>query len=130
MIRKFDAFKLFCDATHVLEMLKGGFGLMDAPQLFTTKVDVTLKKHGMFPTHADKKIYIKHENGVLVLICSAHMDDFKATGDMKWLEWLQNLLQKDFGAEIKLDLSKNFLRYAWGGCAATDMDFFMVAKSG
>ena len=39
-------------------MLKGGFGSVDAPNLFTTRVDNILKKAGMFATKVDPKIYV------------------------------------------------------------------------
>ena len=73
-------------------------------------MDLTLKEKGMFATRADKKFYVKHEKGVLVLVCSAHMDDFKASGEMKWLLWLQDILQKAFGSDVKLDLSREFVQ--------------------
>ena len=59
LLRKLEGFQTFCDAIHVLELLKGGFGLVDAPALFTGKVDITLKEKGMYSTRADRKFYVK-----------------------------------------------------------------------
>ena len=58
LLRQCKGFENFSDATEVLEMLKGGFGLVDAPNLFTTRVDNILKSVGMFATTVDPKIYV------------------------------------------------------------------------
>ena len=56
LLRQCLGFEDFSDATEVLEMLKGGFGLVDAPNLFTTRVDNILKAAGMFATKVDPHI--------------------------------------------------------------------------
>ena len=84
------------EATEVLEMLKGGFGLIDAPNLFTSRVDEIFVAHGAKPTTAEPKIDLRMTSSdkdgrsgrggsatsstALDLMVSAHMDDFKATG--------------------------------------------------
>ena len=75
-------------------MLKGGFGLIDAPNLFTMRADAVMKEHDIKPTTADPKIYLKFENNVLVLMVSTHMDDYKATGKHVTLRWLHEILKR------------------------------------
>ena len=129
LLRQCPGFEDFNDATEVLEMLKGGFGLVDAPNLFTTRVDHILKSAGMFATKVDPKIYVlmstskgsgrgtpaKDGRGppadepYLVLLVSAHMDDFKATGPDEKLTWLRDVLRKNFGSDVKLEMDKVFI---------------------
>ena len=110
LLRQRKGFEDYSDATEVLELLKGGFGLVDAPNLFTTRVDNILKKAGMFATTVDPKIYVlmssapapeRSESATaggtgrgkcLELVVSAHMDDFKATGPDSKLHWLRDVL--------------------------------------
>ena len=129
LLRQCTGFESFDDATEVLEMLKGGFGLVDAPNLFTTRVDNILKAEGMFATKIDPKIYAlmsrsssngrgtpaqegrgspagsRNDKVELVLLVSAHMDDFKATGPDEKLEWLRDVLRKNLGSDVKLEIS-------------------------
>ena len=42
MFRTIKGYEDFNELTEVLEMLKGGFGLIDAPNLFTSRVDEIL----------------------------------------------------------------------------------------
>ena len=88
-------------------MLKGGFGLIDAPNLFTTRVDQVFRKAGIPPTLTDPKIYVRHRDRQLQLMSSAHMDDFKATGEEEELRQLHGLLSKEFGADVKMDVKMN-----------------------
>ncbi len=82
MLRNIAGFKDFNDALEVLELLKGGFGLVDAPNLFTTRVDHVLKTKHIAATISDPKMYDEHDKKVLSLMASAHMDDFKVTGEV------------------------------------------------
>ena len=45
---------------EVLKMLKGGFGLEDAPRLWTNKATKTFVENRLKPTHGEAKIYAKH----------------------------------------------------------------------
>ena len=110
LIRQLDGFKDFNDATEVLEMLKGGFGLIDAPNLFTSRVHQVFIAEGIQPTTADEKIYVYHDkDGKLSLVVSAHMDDFKATGQKTTLEWLHSIICKHFGNDVKFELKLEFI---------------------
>ena len=60
LLRHITGFETFDDSMEVLEMLKGGFGLVDAPNLFTTRVDQVFRAASLPPTITDPKIYVKH----------------------------------------------------------------------
>ena len=108
VFRRLPGFEIFSDALEVLEMLKGGFGLIDAPSLFTRRVDAVFKAEALVPTTSEGELYVKHEANCLTLMTSAHMDDFQATGTIEKLTWLHNLLKKHFGDDVKMTLSKSF----------------------
>ena len=96
ILRTIKGYESFNELTEVLEMLNGGFGLIDAPNLFTNKVDEVLVAKDIRPTCSEPKLYLnmkpvaKGSSGgsggsaaaatLLNLMVSAHMDDFKATG--------------------------------------------------
>ena len=46
ILRTIKGYENFNEMTEVLEMLKGGFGLIDAPQLFTNKDDEVFFANG------------------------------------------------------------------------------------
>ena len=114
-------------------MLKGGFGLIDAPNLFTSRVDEIFVANGVKPTCSEPKIYLRlnatnksrygvgesggHSHSVLGLgnsnildlMVSAHMDDFKATGSQTSLNWLREILSKSFGGDVKMEQESSFI---------------------
>ena len=59
ILRTIKGYEDFNEATEVLEMLKGGFGLIDAPNLSTSRVDEIFVAHGAKPTTAEPKIYLR-----------------------------------------------------------------------
>eukprot|EP00959_Pyramimonas_sp_CCMP1952_P348546 7301508-Pyramimonas_sp.AAC.1 len=103
VLRTIKGFENFNDATECLDMLKGGFGLIDAPNLFTMKADKVLKQENIRPTISYPKIYLKFEKGKLVLMVSTHMDDYKPIGEKMTLISFHTMLQKHFGADVKLN---------------------------
>ena len=44
-----------------------------------------------------------------MLLISAHMDDFKATGSRGELDWLLQLLRQHFGDDVKCEVSRDFV---------------------
>ena len=100
ILRTIKGYEDFNEMTEVLEMLKGGFGLIDAPNLFTSRVDEILVAKDIKPTCSEPKIYLNMgasattgaattgqcgtsggdaaAGKALNLMVSAHMDDFKA----------------------------------------------------
>ena len=59
ILRTIKGFEDFNEADEVLEMLKGGFGLIDAPNLFTSRANEIFVEKGLKPTCAEPKIYLK-----------------------------------------------------------------------
>eukprot|EP00959_Pyramimonas_sp_CCMP1952_P375852 7872279-Pyramimonas_sp.AAC.1 len=109
ILRSIKGFESFNDATECLEMLKGGFGLIDAPNLVAMKADKVLKQENIKPTISDLKIYLKFENGKLMLMVSTHIDDYKATGERPTLIQFHKMLQKHFGNDAKLNMEESFI---------------------
>ena len=101
ILRTIKGYETFDEVEEVLEMLKGGFGLIDAPNLCTSRVDEIFVAEQLKPTCAEPKIYIKMDNAKLNLMVSAHMDDFKGTGPQQSLNWLREILSKAFGGDVK-----------------------------
>ena len=94
--------------------------MIDAPNLFTSRVDEILVAQDIRPTCSEPNIYlnmgtvavqpvapswVKRGTGggnvaaraTLNLMVSAHMDDFKAIGPQSFLNWLRDVLTKAFG---------------------------------
>ena len=59
ILRTISGYENFNETTEVLEMLKGGFGLIDAPQLFTSRVNEVFISNGARPTCSEPKIYLR-----------------------------------------------------------------------
>ena len=91
---------------EVLQMLRPGFGLKDAPRLWRLRLDAALRKTGGQPLQSDKAIYQWRRDGKLVLIMSTHVDDFKGGGEIKIRTLVLDALRAEFG-EIKVE-TKNF----------------------
>ena len=114
LLRQLPEFADFNEGTEALEMLKGGFGLADAPNVFTNRVDNVFKAVELMPTLSEGKVYVKHKrahNGekVLTPMVSAHMDDFKATGEQHNLQWLRDLLKRHFGDNVNITIEDAFI---------------------
>eukprot|EP00971_Amphidinium_carterae_P307614 6113082-Amphidinium_carterae.1 len=60
LLRLIPGFESFDPATETLLMLKGGFGLKDAPRLWTMKVDKVFRSEGLSPLLGDEKLYALH----------------------------------------------------------------------
>ena len=110
VLRNLKGFEDFNDALEVLEMIKGGFGLVDAPNLFTTRVDHVLKTKLINSTISDPKMYLEHDKAkALQLMVSAHMDDFKSTGEPANMKALQKTLADAFGNDVKMTYETTFI---------------------
>ena len=89
------------------------FGLQDAPRLWTNKVHNVFEAENLLATHADNKLYLKHQRLAIMddkddalqlqLMTSAHMDDFKVTGPKTQLEWFWDMVRKHFGDDAKVE---------------------------
>ena len=107
-------------------MLKGGFGLIDAPNLFTSRVDEVFVANDAKPTCSEPKICLRMSgpnDGTrlssrggsatsgpdLILMVSAHMDDFKATGPQASLNLTRDILPRAFGGDVKMEVEASFI---------------------
>ena len=101
-------------------MLKGGFGLIGAPNLVTSRVDEIFVASGAKLTCSEPNLYVRTRRTAamstaavrarlgtgggsvaagaeLDLMVSAHMDDFKGAGPQASLNWLRDILTNTFG---------------------------------
>jgi hypothetical protein len=82
---------------EVLEMLKPVYGLKDAPRAWRIKLDQSLRAAGGIPLHTDAALYAWFDNGVLVMIVSAHVDDLKGCGREDVVTFVLQKLTAEFG---------------------------------
>jgi hypothetical protein len=80
LFRQLPGMEDFDDSSEVLNMLRPGYGLKDAPRLWNMALRRVLKTLRLIATTCDSELYVKHEDGVLVLIVSTHVDDLKIAG--------------------------------------------------
>ena len=101
LIRKLKGFENYDLNIHILRLLKGGYGLKDAPRLWRKRLHESLVSFGMKATQMDPSIYCKWrrqgENYELVLILSTHVDDLKGGGVPGESTGLLAHLEKEFG---------------------------------
>ena len=87
--------------TEVLNMLKPGFGLKDAPRLWNRALQRVLKEIGLVGVKADEQLYVRHQGTVLVLILSVYeenVEDLKITGVAAEIQRALKLLEQHFDA--------------------------------
>ena len=96
MLQELKGMEHFNEVTEVLRMLKPGYGLKDAPRLWNKALKRVLAKVGLRATCADKELYVKHHNGVLILILSTHVDDLKFCGTEDECKSLIKALEEAF----------------------------------
>ena len=111
LVKRLKGMESFNPIKHCLKMVKGGFGLKDAPRMWRLRLDAELKRCGLKACQADASIYCKHRwdqssgTWTLVLILSTHVDDLKGGGEEHEVQALVKQLSAAFG-EGKLEYSK------------------------
>ncbi|CAK0824004.1 unnamed protein product, partial [Prorocentrum cordatum] len=65
---------------EVLHMEKGGVGLNDAQRLVGLRRDQVLLSIVLRVTRADPQLWLKHEDRVMAMVASTHLDDLKYAG--------------------------------------------------
>ena len=98
LIKKLDGFGHFNPIQHVLQMIKGGFGLKDAPRMWRKRLHQLLTEYGMKALQSDNSVYCLWSSGRLVLILSTHVDDLKGGGTEEATKGLFSHLEKAVGA--------------------------------
>jgi hypothetical protein len=79
-LSKFPLCRGCSEATHVLKLIKGVYGLKDAPRAWRIKLDQVLRALGGHPLAVDPCVYIWFDGKRLTMALSAHVDDLKGCG--------------------------------------------------
>ena len=83
------------EVTHILALIKGVYGLKDAPRAWRIKLDMLLKKLKAAPTKSDPCSYMWHDSrGALLGIASTHVDDLKLIGKDDTAKWIITEMEK------------------------------------
>ena len=78
LLRRLNGYSDFDPLQEVLDMLRPGFGLVDAPRAWSLELASSLEHMSFIATQVDPQLYNRHDkNGVLVGQVSAHVDDVK-----------------------------------------------------
>ena len=102
LIRTLPGMESFDPSKECLRLLKPGFGLKDAPRLWNLALRQVLQKGGLNFTQTDRQLFVKHENGQLVLLLSVHVDDLKITGKPDQIKMILELITESFD-ELKIE---------------------------
>ena len=98
LLRTLPGFEDYNSQTECLKMKKPGFGLKDAPRLWGLALKKVLSKIGLVATQVDAQLFLKHQEGKLVLLVSVHVDDLKLTGLPKEISHAIKALESAFDA--------------------------------
>jgi len=112
-LRMIPGFERFDPNAHCLEMLRPGFGLKDAPRLWNQRVGQTMTRMKIHGTVSDPQLYCKwvRPPGLpldfaecqtvallgLMMLCSAHVDDFKMAASEEVSDGFMDALEEEFG---------------------------------
>ena len=77
------------------KLLKGAFGLSDAPRLWWTRLKTFLLKHGCRLSKTDPRLFIYEVNGMTEGMLATHVDDLLGAGSQK-LTQLLDKIDKEF----------------------------------
>ena len=108
ILRMLDDYADFDGQSEVLDMLRGGFGLKDAPRLWNLVFSEVLTSLSYFPCQSDFEVMCKHvkRDGKLLLVglVAKHVDDVKGAGEpnerdatLKSLEDRSGKLKRELG---------------------------------
>ena len=104
LVRELDGYNDY-DSSFVLELLRPGFGLKDAPRLWRLRLDMMLRRTGGTPLQADHNIYQWRNKNELLMVVSTHVDDFKGAGLESVRKAVFQALRDEFG-DIKMEESR------------------------
>ena len=87
-------------AGQLLLVVRGIFGLANSPRLFWRHLRDTLKKIGFIQSVLDKALFMYYQNGKLILVLGAHVDDLLGTGEPGTADAVLERVKKafDFGS--------------------------------
>ena len=98
VLRELRGYETFDPFQEVLQMLRGGFGLKDAPRLWQKMLQMVIERAGGRSLCSESKLYVFHRDGLLSLISSSHVDDLKGAGLEDERETVLKHLENEFGA--------------------------------
>ena len=113
ILQKLPGYSDFDSLREVLEMLRCGFGLKDAPRLWNKVLRQLLLDLGMRSLQSDEQLFVWHDGTEVLggrdapdlslfapsckLVLSTHVDDLKGAGQKEYREKLLTALQQRFG---------------------------------
>jgi hypothetical protein len=97
LLNQLPGYEDFDALAEVLEMLRCGFGLKDAPRLWQKVLHGVLLDAGFATLQSDMQLYVLFEGGELQLLASTHVDDIKGAGTPKAKAKLLAALEAAFG---------------------------------
>ena len=103
LLRELPQMHSFDETSEVLDMIRPGYGLKDAPRLWSLALKRALTAMHMTSCKADPELHVLHENGWLALIMSTHVDDLKFGGTPEKTAQLLKHLENQFD---KLKISR------------------------
>ena len=97
LLRTIPGMEDFNPDMECLELLKPGFGLKDAPRLWSLALTRVLSKVGLQPVTTDRQLFAKHSNDArLQVLMSVHVDDLKITGIESEIQAVMEVLNQEF----------------------------------
>ena len=110
ILQKLPGYEKFDPLIHVLDMVRPGFGLKDAPRLWHLRIDEVMKQMGTYALVSDPQLYAPWPSargefsfGTLELVCTKHVDDLKGATP-------EGLVQKIDSRVWRVDYSEETFR--------------------
>ena len=97
VLQQIQGYEDFDPNREVLAMLRGGFGLKDAPRLWQLRLQQALERAGGRSLVSEPKLYVFEFQGQLQMIMSSHVDDLKGAGDDNTRSRVLKMLEQEFG---------------------------------
>ena len=104
ILQKLPGYEKFDPLIHVLDMVRPGFGLKDAPRLWHLRIDEVMKQMGTYALVSDPQLYARWRSArgefsfdTLELVCTKHVDDLKGASSEATFDDLCKRLTAEFG---------------------------------
>jgi len=98
LLRLLPSYHDFDSTKEVLNMLRPGYGLRDAPALWNRALKESLLSFGLVPSNIDEQLFLMHDSAGLIMAVSTHVDDLKIAGRDEPVEALIKHLELAFDA--------------------------------
>ena len=104
ILQKLPGYEKFDPLIHVLDMVRPGFGLKDAPRLWHLRIDEVMKQMGTHALVSDPQPYARWRDDrgrcsfeSLELVCTKHVDDLKGASTEETFDEICKKLKDEFG---------------------------------